>query len=120
MEEGVSITTEKINKNNGVVMEGLVLKSENARVASIFYMEDYFSYWERGVPLEQLVRKVMCNLNIANLRWMWKRIFFKITGNIISRSLLAGYKPHHLQHVDRLTHRISADAQLFRDFPLGR
>lgn len=31
MEEGVSITTEKINKNNGVVMEGLVLKSENAR-----------------------------------------------------------------------------------------
>ena len=40
-------------------MEGLVLKSENARVASIFYMEDYFSYWERGVPLEQLVRKVM-------------------------------------------------------------
>lgn len=78
MEEGVSITTEKINKNNGVVMEGLVLKSENARVASIFYMEDYFSYWERGVPLEQLVRKVMCNLNIANLRWMWKRIFFKI------------------------------------------
>lgn len=42
MEEGVSITTEKINKNNGVVMEGLVLKSENARVASIFYMEDYF------------------------------------------------------------------------------
>lgn len=52
MEEGVSITTEKINKNNGVVMEGLVLKSENARVASIFYMEDYFSYWERGVPLE--------------------------------------------------------------------
>ena len=59
MEEGVSITTEKINKNNGVVMEGLVLKSENARVASIFYMEDYFSYWERGVPLEQLVRKVM-------------------------------------------------------------
>ena len=49
----------KINKNNGVVMEGLVLKSENARVASIFYMEDYFSYWERGVPLEQLVRKVM-------------------------------------------------------------
>lgn len=78
MEEGVSITTEKINKNNGVVMEGLVLKSENARVASIFYMEDYFSYWERGVPLEQLVRKVMWNLNIANLRWMWKRIFFKI------------------------------------------
>ena len=51
MEEGVSITTEKINKNNGVVMEGLVLKSENARFASIFYMEDYFSYWERGVPL---------------------------------------------------------------------
>ena len=38
MEEGVSITTEKINKNNGVVMEGLVLKSENARVSSIFYM----------------------------------------------------------------------------------
>ena len=36
MEEGVSITTEKINKNNGVVMEGLVLKSENARVASIW------------------------------------------------------------------------------------
>lgn len=59
MEEGVSITTEKIIKNNGGVMEGLVLKSENARVASIFYMEDYFSYWERGVPLEQLVRKVM-------------------------------------------------------------
>ena len=78
MEEEVSITTEKINKNNGVVMEGLVLKSENARVASIFYMEDYFSYWEKGVPLEQLVRKVMWQLNIANLRWMWKRIFFKI------------------------------------------
>ena len=28
MEEGVSITTEKINKNNGVVMEGLVLKRD--------------------------------------------------------------------------------------------
>ena len=62
MEEEVSITTEKINKNNGVIMEGLVLKSENARVASIFYMEDYFSYWEKGVPLEQLVRKVMWQL----------------------------------------------------------
>lgn len=33
MEEGVNITTEQINKNNGIVMEGLVLRKENARVA---------------------------------------------------------------------------------------
>ena len=42
MEEGVSITTEKINKNNGVVMEGLVLKSENARVARSFIWKIIF------------------------------------------------------------------------------
>lgn len=59
MEEGVNITTEQINKNNGIVMEGLVLRKENARVASVFYLEDYFKYWERGVPMEQLVRKVL-------------------------------------------------------------
>ena len=59
MEEGVNITTEQINKNNGIVMEGLVLRKENARVASVFYLEDYFKYWEIGVPMEQLVRKVL-------------------------------------------------------------
>ena len=48
MEEGVSITTEKINKNNGVVMEGLVLKSENARVASIFYGRLFFLLGKRS------------------------------------------------------------------------
>ena len=42
MEEGVSITTEKINKNNGVVMEGLVLKSENARVLRSFIWKIIF------------------------------------------------------------------------------
>ena len=40
MEEGVNITTEQINKNNGIVMEGLVLRKENGRVASVFYLED--------------------------------------------------------------------------------
>lgn len=47
MEEGVNITTEQINKNNGIVMEGVMLRKENARVASVFYLEDYFKYWER-------------------------------------------------------------------------
>ena len=77
MEEGVNITTEQINKNNGIVMEGLMLRKENARVASVFYLEDYFKYWERGVPMEQLVRKVLWQFEHCKPKFDVAAEFFK-------------------------------------------
>ena len=77
MEEGVNITPEQINKNNGIVMEGLVLRKENARVASVFYLEDYFKYWERGVPMEQLVRKVLWQFEHCKPKFDVAAEFFK-------------------------------------------
>lgn len=57
-DQEVSVTTEKIQKNNGILLEGLVLRKKGSRVASVFYLKDYFSYWEKGVSMEQLVKKL--------------------------------------------------------------
>lgn len=57
-DQEVCVTTEEIQKNNGILLEGLVLRKKDSRVASVFYLKDYFSYWEKGVPMEQLVKKL--------------------------------------------------------------
>ena len=43
-----------------------------------FSIEDYFSYWERGVPLEQLVRKVMWQFEHCKPQMDVEADFFKI------------------------------------------
>ena len=63
-------------------MEGLVWKSENARVASIFIWKIIFLTGKEEFPLEQLVRKVMwqfehCKPQMDVEAW----IFSKLSGN---------------------------------------
>lgn len=52
---------EQIQKNNGVTADGMVFSGRNSSVSPVFYVKDYYRLWNKGVPMEQLVKKVIWN-----------------------------------------------------------
>lgn len=57
--EDTRIFYEKIPKNNGIILDGLVFAGKGAHTQPVIYMEEYYRLWKRGVPVEQLAEKMM-------------------------------------------------------------
>lgn len=55
----VHLSVEKIPKNNGIYMDGLVFSREDDHVSPIIYLEELYRFWKKGVSMEQLVEKVL-------------------------------------------------------------
>ena len=55
----VRISLEKIPKNNGIYMEGMVLSKSDDHASPIIYLEELYRIWKKGVSMEQLVEKVL-------------------------------------------------------------
>ena len=57
--EGTRVTIESIPKNNGVLLEGMIFYDEEKNVTPIIYVEEFYEYWKKGIPMSQLVNKII-------------------------------------------------------------
>lgn len=76
LSDNVRISLEQIPKNNGIIQDGFVFTKEGANASPIIYIEEYYRLWKMGVPMEQLVQKVVWNYTHCCIPDMVKTDFF--------------------------------------------
>lgn len=75
--EGVEISLEKIPKNNGIYMEGMVFTRQGENTSPIIYVEEYYQFWKKGVAMEQLVEKILWSYGHFGPRMRITQDFFR-------------------------------------------
>lgn len=77
LQEDAEITWEKIPKNNGIYLEGLVINEKDSHAAPVIYVQEYYKLYQKGVPLPQLVQKIMWNYKNCNRGIQLTNDFFR-------------------------------------------
>lgn len=75
--EEISISFEKIPKNNGIYQEGMILSRIGENCAPVIYISDYFELFQKGVPLEQLAEKIYWAFENCGPRYRFTDQFFQ-------------------------------------------
>ncbi len=73
IEGGTRVTIERIPKNNGIVLDGMVFHHPERKITPIIYLEEFFEFWEKGIPMCNLVDKILescrdcaCHISVEN------------------------------------------------------
>lgn len=77
MDEHVEISFERIPKNNGIFLEGMVFHQKERSVSPVIYMEEFYEFWQRGITLEQLVEKILISYRECISRVHLQSDFFR-------------------------------------------
>ena len=98
--ESVEISLERIPKNNGIYMEGIVFSRRGENTSPVIYVEEYYQYWKKGVFMEKLVEKIIWNYShfkplakmtddfFKDYDKLKSRIFYKIINYEKNREML--------------------------------
>lgn len=54
-----TVILSRVSKNNGVVLDGLTVKSPAASMAPTIYLNDYYTACESGLPLETILKDLL-------------------------------------------------------------
>ena len=49
-----------MEKNNGVVLDAVVLQGEKEQVLPTIYLEELYEIYEEGATLEQIAGRILC------------------------------------------------------------
>lgn len=49
----------KVEKNNGVMLDGLMIHQENSNMAPMFYPAEFYEKWEEGDSMENLAEEIL-------------------------------------------------------------
>ena len=55
----LSITAQKIMKNNGIELTGLIFMEKGSDIAATIYLDSYYEEYEEGTPLGEIVRRLI-------------------------------------------------------------
>lgn len=73
----VTVERQKIAKNNGVTLEGLVLRKEGESIAPVIYLESFYERYLDGESLEKLVDLLLERNELAEcpVAWDYQKFF---------------------------------------------
>lgn len=57
--DGAQVSLREIIKNNGIVLQGLVISGEGQNICPTIYLESFLQAYEAGTPLAAIVEKVL-------------------------------------------------------------
>lgn len=57
-QQGATIRTNDVTKNNGLVLHGVVVQAEGSIVAPTIYLEGYFKQYEEGKDLDEIMERI--------------------------------------------------------------
>ena len=55
----LSLTAQKIMKNNGIELTGLIFMEKGSDIAATIYLDSYYEEYEEGTPLGEIVRRLI-------------------------------------------------------------
>lgn len=56
---GYDIEVQKITKNNGVILDGLIISSKDKQFAPTIYLNSYYMQFEQGMPLSGIIEDII-------------------------------------------------------------
>ena len=63
--EGYEIFTDNVQKNNGIVLNGIIIKEKDRNASPTIYAEDFYEEYKRGVSIKQ-IGEVIYDIFIEN------------------------------------------------------
>lgn len=57
--EDTRVTIERIPKNNGILLDGMVFYNREKNVTPIIYLEEFYEFWKKGISISHLVDKIL-------------------------------------------------------------
>ena len=100
-----SLTLRKIQKNNGLLLDGLCITKDNGPVSPSIYLNSFYEQYLKGVPLEAIIQKlltayhkssyppVLSQLVLSDYASLSSRIAFRLINTHSNQSLLKNM-PH--------------------------
>lgn len=99
--EDCVVSTNEVTKNNGLVLNGLIVKEKNARIAPTIYIEGFYEEYKNGKRIESIINSIMdiyakeikkiAQLNISDFEKFdeWKdRILYRLISQKENTDLL--------------------------------
>ena len=104
------VILQQVEKNNGVVLDAVVLQGEREQVLPTIYLEELYEIYEQGVTLEQIAGHILCEEE----KWKDKvefsleefedytrartRVFYKLVNYQMNESMLK--RVPHIRYLD--------------------
>ncbi len=106
--ENCTVNVKDTAKNNGVILSGLTVKSEDSDIAPIIYLDDYYQLYESGyVGLEAIISiilKVYEESNVDHIVDMSQLLNYEsIRKKIVYKLINSEKNTELLQHVPHIT-----------------
>lgn len=104
-EEDAEITLEKVPKNNGIILDGIIFVKKDSHVSPVLYVQDFYELWQKGIPMEQLAAKIIWSFEhcedgiyipqdfFQSYKKIRSKIYFKVINYHQNKNLLADI-PH--------------------------
>ena len=95
-----NVSTTKVTKNNGIVLNGLVFQKEGTHICPTIYIDDFLEGLALGVPMKTVIQKILElyqksdvqeNIDVSNLaefQNVKSRIIFQLINTERNASLL--------------------------------
>lgn len=86
---GVDVEIREVQKNNGVVFCGLIVKEEGCNIHPTIYLEQYLEAYEKGTDMAEILNHikviVSAHKNVASLDMDWFRDWERVKGKVAYR-----------------------------------
>jgi len=103
MGEGYQVKLQEVQKNNGVILQGLLIMAENRNISPTIYLNSFWEYYERGIPFAIIVERILQiyeeDTPEENIDMSFFREFEKVKGQICFRLISAKQNQELLQKI---------------------
>lgn len=109
MGEGYQISLQEVQKNNGVILQGLLIMAEERNISPTIYLNSFWEYYERGTPFAIIIERILQiykeDTPTENIDMSFFREFEKVKERICFRLISSEHNEELLRkipHVDYL------------------
>jgi len=106
MGEGYQVRLQEVQKNNGVILQGLLIMAEDRNISPTIYLNSFWEYYERGIPFAIIVERILQiyeeDTPAENIDMSFFREFEKVKDRICFRLISAGQNQELLQKIPHI------------------
>uniref|UniRef100_UPI0040576240 DUF5688 family protein n=1 Tax=Acetatifactor sp. TaxID=1872090 RepID=UPI0040576240 len=110
MGEGYHIEIQEVQKNNGVMLQGLLIHAKEQNVSPTIYLNSFWEAYERGIPFAVIIEKILSiyeedtpkeNVDMSffkDFNQVKERVCYRLISAERNKELLAGVP--HVEYLD--------------------
>lgn len=104
--ENYQIKIQEVCKNNGVILQGLVILTENQNISPTIYLNSFWDAYEAGVPFTAIIEKILSvyqeDTPKENVDMSFFKIFEKVKDRICFKVISSGQNQELLKKIPHL------------------